>query len=331
MTGPRVSVVIPLYNNAGFIRRAIESVLAQTFDDFGVIVVNDGSTDGGGEIARRVNDSRITVVDQINRGVSAARNKGVELGTAPFVAFLDADDQWLPDFLKTVTDLESRFPQAAMFGTGYRIRKASGRLLTPIFADVPTSDTGGLIENYFAAALKMPPICSSCVMVRRQALKEVGGFPANVRMGEDTITWMRIALRYPAAWSPAAGAIYHQGGEDRVCRAFHYGEPPHGKCLDDYLRENVLPDAVYESAREYVVKNRLIAVMDNWLAGRTKIARNLLIESADTRRFRRQWLFWRLVTMFPQSWSVAAWRAAAVVLRRGSVDRPVRSIYREDY
>ncbi len=119
------SVVIPLYNKASHVRRAIESVLAQSVRDFELIVVDDGSTDGGLDVVRSVEDGRIHVVQQQHSGVSAARNRGAQEAAAEVVAFLDADDTWTPEFLKTAMSLRERLPEAAVWGTrtGSRTRR----------------------------------------------------------------------------------------------------------------------------------------------------------------------------------------------------------------
>ena len=94
-----ISVIIPLYNKEDYISRAIDSVLRQTFKDFELIIVNDGSTDQGPGIARNFHDRRIRVIDQQNSGEGAARNRGVAEARAELVAFLDADDEWESSFL----------------------------------------------------------------------------------------------------------------------------------------------------------------------------------------------------------------------------------------
>src|ERR1035441_8596585 len=95
-----ISVVIPLYNKAPYVGRALSSVFRQTIQDFECIVVDDGSTDGGGDLVEKMSDPRLRLVRQANGGVSRARNQGINLARHPLIAFLDADDEWLPGFLE---------------------------------------------------------------------------------------------------------------------------------------------------------------------------------------------------------------------------------------
>ena len=105
-----VSVVIPLYNKAPHISRAINSVLGQTSPPEEIIVIDDGSTDGGGDIVKAYQDPRIRYIRQENQGVSAARNRGIELAKGELIAFLDADDAWKPKFLETISEMRSLYP-----------------------------------------------------------------------------------------------------------------------------------------------------------------------------------------------------------------------------
>ena len=115
----RFSVIMPLYNKAPYVRKAAESVVAQTCKDWELVVVDDGSVDSGGEIVKSINDSRIRLVRQDNAGVSAARNRGVAGTTSPYICFLDADDWWEPTFLEEMAQLIERYPDAGIYGTGY--------------------------------------------------------------------------------------------------------------------------------------------------------------------------------------------------------------------
>ena len=211
-----ISVVIPLYNKVAFIERAVRSVLAQTCPPFEILVVDDGSTDGGPALVRRFADPRIRLICQANAGVSAARNGGIAAARSELIAFLDADDEWMPDFLKAVLRLKETYPRCSVFGTGYVTRENLRRDRLLIINGLPRSGWEGVLADYFALACHSdPPLFSSAVAVRRTAIQSVGGFPVGVRAGEDLLTWARLAARYPVAYTtrPLA-AFWHPSAED---------------------------------------------------------------------------------------------------------------------
>ena len=116
---PRFSVIIPLYNKAPYVRKTVESVLRQTFDDYELVIIDNGSNDGSSEIVASFTDPRIRIVRlEENVGVSNARNKGVSLSSSPYITFLDADDWWEPTFLEEMARLIERHPDAGIYGTG---------------------------------------------------------------------------------------------------------------------------------------------------------------------------------------------------------------------
>lgn len=195
---PSVSVVVPLYNKQSTIERALQSVLRQTSPDFEIIVVDDGSTDAGPEIVKRMTDPRIRLVRQPNHGVSAARNRGIAESRARMIALLDADDAWRPEFLETMLGLVERFPEAGIYVSGMCLHYADGSACD-LFAVVPGGRTAGLIEDYFAAPEEGTFAGPSSIMLPKQVLDEVGGFPEGEPLGEDLDLWARIALKHPAA------------------------------------------------------------------------------------------------------------------------------------
>ena len=125
-----ISIVIPLYNKAHTIVKTLKTVFAQTYQYFEVIIVNDGSTDNGVQlILEHFKDPRIRIISQENAGVSAARNRGIEEAKGDWVAFLDADDEWLPGYLNEISILISEFPHLQMLGTGgYHKNFSSGKV-----------------------------------------------------------------------------------------------------------------------------------------------------------------------------------------------------------
>jgi glycosyltransferase involved in cell wall biosynthesis len=200
---------MPLYNKAQEVCRAIQSVLNQSVADFELIVVNDGSTDNGPEIVRRYSDPRIRVFDQENAGVSEARNTGIRKAGAELVAFLDADDEWLPDFLETIFSLKKRYPDCEVFGTSYYFKRPEANLRAAVIGGLPSEFNEGLLPHYFHIAVQSdPPLCSSAVAVNKTAIVAIGGFPGGIATGEDLLTWARLAVSYKIAYCKEPKAVF---------------------------------------------------------------------------------------------------------------------------
>ena len=226
----RFSVIMPLYNKAPYVRKAVESVVGQTYDDWELVVVDDCSTDGSAAVVEQIVDPRIRIVRlEENGGVGAARNRGVAESTAPYICFLDADDWWEPTFLEKMTGLIDRHPDAGIYGTGYYIVKNGRQRIAPIGVD--EGFTEGVI-NYcqvYAQTLCMP-LTSISVCMPRTVFDETGGFPTDVRLGEDFLLWLRIALTHKAVLLNQPLANYNQ---DVVVafRGTHHLHPPEQNML----------------------------------------------------------------------------------------------------
>lgn len=204
-----ISVIIPLYNKADSIAKALDSILAQTYQDFEVVVVDDGSTDNGATIVEQHKDSRIRLIHQTNAGVSAARNRGIEEALGEYVAFLDADDEWEPQFLEEIITLQRMYPECRAQATNY-IFNSRGVKSSTILRKLPFKGEYGVLTNYFVvASCSHPPVWTSAVCIERKLLQEIGGFPVGVKSGEDLLTWARIAVRTNWAYSLKAYAQYN--------------------------------------------------------------------------------------------------------------------------
>jgi cellulose synthase/poly-beta-1,6-N-acetylglucosamine synthase-like glycosyltransferase len=204
-----ISTVIPLYNMAQYVGRAISSVLNQTCPPDEVIVVDDGSTDEGAKLVQNMTDPRIHYIYQENQGVSAARNLGITEAQGELIAFLDADDWWKPRFLEEIHTLRQQFPQAGAYATGVEYERLSGIISPEICCLLlPGGEQNGLL-NFFKA-IKYTTAWSSAMVVPKRILEEIGGFPEGEFISEDLDTWLRIALRYPIAWSGEPLATMHQ-------------------------------------------------------------------------------------------------------------------------
>jgi glycosyltransferase involved in cell wall biosynthesis len=186
------SVIIPLYNKRATIRRTLDSVFAQEGSDFDVIVVNDGSTDGGEDIVAALRDRRITLLSQENQGVSAARNRGAAASSAPYLAFIDADDEWTPSFLPGMRNLIARCPDAALYAGGF-IRHGR-RDASRVTLYGMGHDRACRYIELFRAWRKREIMCMGSVVFARQAFLELGGFDTSIRQNEDWILFARLAL-----------------------------------------------------------------------------------------------------------------------------------------
>lgn len=206
---PSVTVVVPLHNARSTIARCLESIRRQTFQDFEVVLVDDGSSDGGSDIAGCYLTDTDRLVRQENAGVSRARNRGISESRAKYVAFLDADDEWSPGFLEAVTALAHRYPEAGIFATGYRTVFRKGRAVE-ITLTTPESDTQCLVRDYFRRALGGTLIWTGCIMIPRSVFTTVGAFPENVPIGEDLDLWGRISLRFSLAYDTRILSTYHR-------------------------------------------------------------------------------------------------------------------------
>jgi glycosyltransferase involved in cell wall biosynthesis len=195
---PFFSVLIPLYNKEKFIQNTLESVLNQTFCDFEIIIVNDGSTDESEKIVFEFQDARIRYFKQKNQGVSVARNLGISLAQSNYISFLDADDYWYPDFLEQMYQAITLFPQQKVFTAAIEI-ETTKNIFPAVYSIEKTGDFE--VVNYFKASSKETVICTSCAVFHRDVFEKVGNFDVAIKSGQDTDLWIRIGLVYPIVFN----------------------------------------------------------------------------------------------------------------------------------
>lgn len=206
-----ISVIIPLYNKETGIATALRSVLSQTYQEFEIVVVDDGSTDSSVAVVETFDDARIRLIRQQNAGVSAARNRGIAEAKGEYVAFLDADDEWMPDFLAEIRALQEAYPECRAQATAY-INNFQGNKKNIIQKKIPFKEQCGILINYFeVASCSHPPVWTSAVCIERKLLQEIGGFPVGIKSGEDLLTWARIAVHTHWAYSRKALSQYNLG------------------------------------------------------------------------------------------------------------------------
>lgn len=212
----RFSVVIPLYNKAPYVAKAIQSVLAQTFTDYELIVVDDGSKDESFSVALKSIEGygNCRIYKQKNGGVSVARNRGVQLSQGGYLCFLDADDWWEPTFLEEMSKLIEEYPEAGIYGTNYTIVNEAKHKTRVAPVAVESGFERGYI-NYcqvYAKCLAMP-LWTGAVCIPRSVFDETEGFPQGIKLGEDFLLWIRIALKHKVVFLNKALAYYNQDVE----------------------------------------------------------------------------------------------------------------------
>ena len=225
----KFSVIIPLYNKAPYVRKALESVFAQTYADYELIVVDDGSTDDSACIVQQFIDERLKVkgeetsgavtstynlspityklsvrlITQSNAGVSAARNNGVAASSGDYVAFLDADDWWEPTYIEKMAKLIEDYPDAGLYASNYYYHKDGQNIIK---VDIPTGYFNYPKEYFKNFAM---PVWTGATMIPRQMYDKMGGFPLGIKLGEDFLLWAKIALSYPVAFLNEPLAYYN--------------------------------------------------------------------------------------------------------------------------
>ena len=208
---PEVSVILPTYNRGWVLREAIDSVLAQEFKDFELIVVDDGSTDNTGEILDSY-EQDILVLRQSNKGVSAARNRGIDAAEGRLIAFLDSDDLWLPRKLSSQVDFFNSNPEAVINQTE-EIWVRNGVRVNPKTRHHKFS--GMIFERSLALCLVSP----SAVMIKKNLFSEVGVFDENLPACEDYDLWLRISCRYPVDLIETPLIMKRGGHADQLSKA----------------------------------------------------------------------------------------------------------------
>ncbi|MGL5084036.1 MAG: glycosyltransferase [Microcoleaceae cyanobacterium] len=199
---PLVSVVIPVYNGEKTIAETIDSVLSQSFKDFELIVINDGSTDKTLEIISQFQDPRLQVFSYSNAGLATSRNRGIQQAKGEYISFLDADDLWTFDKLEAQVQALNSDPEAAVVYSWTDLIDESSQFLS---SDSRASFTGDVYPNILLASF---PSNGSNVMVRRQAFAESGRFDESLKAAEDWEMWIQLGAKYPFAVVPKPQVLY---------------------------------------------------------------------------------------------------------------------------
>jgi glycosyltransferase involved in cell wall biosynthesis len=323
----KFSVVIPLYNKALYLQRALDSVLAQTVQDFEIVVVDDGSTDDGANLVRAYQDPRIRLIQQANAGAAAARNRGVAESNADLIAFLDADDQWDQDFLEQIYFLTEEYPTAGLFATSYRISDGT-KTQYPQISELAIPLCGhGILDNYLKVVLGPAPFFTSSTVARKEILQKVGGFPVGIALGEDLDTWLRIYLHSTIAFMYVHPVIYFTALSSSASAGYVqeiWFSPI--QTAQEFLSSDFCTSGLAADIQEYIAHCELQLAKSKIYHHRHEQARTHLLNIKKTERYRFErnlWIFW---TFMPDTVTRMAFHTKAFFRKfRSRFEEPARA------
>lgn len=305
MSAPSISVVIPLYNKQREIGDALRSVLAQTLAPQEIIVVDDGSTDDGAEVAGSIHSPLLKLVRQPNAGVSAARNRGIAESAGEYIAFLDADDAWQPGFLARIAEMIAGKPGCGLYCTAFDIVSDDG-----VFP-ARTPQTRGVVENFFRESAHRYIAIPSASCIPRRVFDAVGGFPEGMKIGEDLYMWIKIARRFKVCFSPERLVRYSRVASNRSAAGY---TPERTACSFEELYDPEAPEA----EREFIARAALGKALILSAKGGTAEAARAIRTFSFTKTYRRTLHKVRLLNALPVRWRAPllslynrlAWRIA---------------------
>lgn len=282
----KFSVIIPVWNKADTLPRAIDSVLAQTAGDAEIVVVDDGSTDGIDAVLSAY--PGLTVLRQANAGVSAARNAGIARSSGEFLCFLDADDEWRPDHLAALLALMEKYPGAEYFVTGHTEIGPDGALRHSAAAlrshpeEFLCSDLLGLLNRTSYSVIHTNSVC-----IRRDALSRYGlRFEPGVPIGEDTDLWYRLALHCPAAVTRRATTVYHRECSTATKESFYTRDWVFARRGGEIAEDGSVAPEIRRSAMEVLDRYKLESARRSAMEGHRQTAGHTL-KTVTTKRGRR--------------------------------------------
>ena len=305
MSKPTISVVIPLYNKQREVAAAVRSALAQSYPPAEIVVVDDGSTDGGAKVVRQIPSPLVRLVTQPNAGVCEARNHGIAETSGEYIALLDADDEWEPGFLAEIAALIEEFPGCGLYCTAFSIVSDDG-----VFpAETPSER--GVVGNFFRDSAHRYIAIPSASCIPRRVFDTVGGFPEGMKIAEDLYMWIKIARRYPVCFSPERLVRYSRVASNRSAAVYTPEQTV-------YSFEELYDPGGPDEDREFVARAALGKALIQSVKGGTKEARRAARFFGWTRTYRRTLRKVRILNSLPVSWrgpllgayNALAWRIA---------------------
>jgi glycosyltransferase involved in cell wall biosynthesis len=258
---PYFSVVTTVYNKAHFVKSTIESILEQSFSDFELLIVDDGSSDNSLEILNSIADDRITVYSTKNQGVSKARNYGISKAKGKYIALCDGDDIWLDNHLSELDSLTKAFPNCGIYSTAYEKHYFETYIKAPTFSHVD-HPFFGIVEDYFKTSLADSILWTSVVAIPKTVTDKGYIFDDDLGWGEDNDLWIRLACNFKVAFSSKPTAHKKIYAEEN-----HLSLTKNIPNLLKMLAKHKVAEQENPSLKAYLDVNRFMIAMEAKLRG----------------------------------------------------------------
>lgn len=290
------SIIVPLYNKERHIKRAINSLLQQSYSGFEIIVVDDGSTDNSYCEVASIKDKRVKLLKKTNGGVSSARNYGIQHSSHEYIGFLDADDLWKPSFLESISKLIKKYPDAGAYATAYEYGKYNKFKRASI--NVKLSEGQSEVIDYFKCSLNDPLISASSVVIRKSVFENIGLFSEELTRGEDLEMWYRIALKYDVAFINEVLSVYFQDSDNKLTHIQRDYTKSFMSHIEKIINENRgLGNSPY--FEEYMISRLMSKVRFLISEGENKNARKLLWKYKYTKCNKKNWYLNYIISFKP--------------------------------
>jgi glycosyltransferase involved in cell wall biosynthesis len=289
-----VTVVMPLYNKELYVGGSLASVLGQSHQNFELIVINDGSTDGSADVVEQTQDSRVRLISQANQGVSKARNNGVLNARENLIAFIDADDIWYRDHLKYLLHAYTKHRHAGLFCNRFVISQLKENI-TFRDAEVEYKECRDYANNVVRGG---PVVWTSAAMIRKDVFWSAGGFPEGISHGEDIALWIKASRCAPIVFSTYIGALYNQVEDGLTSRLVKY---PDGAvaALNEIIHSADLSEGCRQDYIDMRADIALSHVMTAYRFGDKKVAAEFLNVAAGSASRKKKFLLLRFLSYMP--------------------------------
>ena len=295
------SIIIPLYNKEKYIERCINSILSQSYNKYEIIVVNDGSTDKSYDLVEHYSDSRISIINQENKGVSVARNQGVIFSNYDYVTFIDADDTWEVNYLFELKKLINIFPNAGLYGLNNYFKYANGSQYFNEYNELFNGNISGLIPDYFLLFSKYgkSPFSNSNCCFPKNIFQEEGGYQEGIKLTEDSDLWCRIALKHSIAFNRKPLATYYIEISENTRSLVEFSDYHVTQTLLKSINKNLVPKKFKNSVYELIAFQQLSLVKKLILNGyKTEALKNLFKKNILKQKY-FHFIFLLLIISFP--------------------------------